>query len=79
MVLFNTIDTYTAIMLNWLTVACVAQWVEHVNIAHLYFLSSALLARIVSYFDKPHEYRGKYNFIELLTDLIAIVPRRLFP
>ena len=28
---------YTAIMLNWLSVACVAQWGEHVNIAHLYF------------------------------------------
>ena len=47
MVLFNTIDIYTAIMLNWLSVACVAQWVEHVNIAHtLIFLSSALLVRI---------------------------------
>ena len=22
-------------MLNWLSAACVAQWVEHVNIAHL--------------------------------------------
>ena len=40
MVLFNTIDIYTAIMLNWLSVACVAQWVEHI------FLSSALLVRI---------------------------------
>ena len=47
MVLFNTIDIYTAIMLNWLSVACVAQWVEHVNIAHLYSLSSALLVRIL--------------------------------
>ena len=36
-VLFNTIDVYTAIKLNWLSVAWVAQWVEHVNIAHLYF------------------------------------------
>ena len=26
-----------SIMLNWLSVACVAQWGEHVNIAHLYF------------------------------------------
>ena len=33
-------------MLNWLSAACVAQWVEHVNIAHLYFLSSALLVPI---------------------------------
>ena len=32
-------------MLNWLSAACVAQWVEHVNIA-LIFLSSALLVRI---------------------------------
>ena len=39
MVLFNTIDIYTAIMLNWLSAACVAQWVEHVNIAHLQFLA----------------------------------------
>ena len=45
MVLFNTIDIYTAIMLNWVSVACVAQWVEHVNIAHM-FLSAALLVRI---------------------------------
>ena len=37
MILFNTIDIYTAIMLNWLLVACVAQWVEHVNIAHVIF------------------------------------------
>ena len=37
MVLFNTIDVYTAIKLNWLSDAWVAQWVEHVNIAHLYF------------------------------------------
>ena len=44
-VLFNTIDICTAIMLNWLSIACVAQWVEHVNIEHL-FLSSALLVRI---------------------------------
>ena len=36
-VLFNSIDKYTAIMRNWLSVPCVAQWVEHVNIAHLYF------------------------------------------
>ena len=36
-VLFSTIDVYTAIKLNWLSVAWVAQWVEHVNIAHLYF------------------------------------------
>ena len=27
----------TAIMLNWISAACVAQWVEHMNIAHLYF------------------------------------------
>ena len=46
MVLFNTIDIYTAIMLNWLSVACVAQWVEYVNIVHLDFLSSALLFRV---------------------------------
>ena len=37
-VLFNTIDVYTAILkLNWLSVAWVAQLIEHVNIAHLYF------------------------------------------
>ena len=36
-VLFITIDKYTAIMLNLLSVACVTQWVEHVNIARLYF------------------------------------------
>ena len=47
MVLFNTLDVYTAIKLNWLLVAWVAQWIEHVNIAHLYFLSSALLVRIL--------------------------------
>ena len=45
MILFNTIDIYTAIMLIWLSVAYVAQWVEHGNIAHI-FLSSALLVRI---------------------------------
>ena len=45
-VLFYTIDVYTAIMRNWLSVAWVAQWVEHVNIAHFYFLSSALLVRV---------------------------------
>ena len=28
---------YTAIMLSLLSAACVAQWVKHVNIAHLYF------------------------------------------
>ena len=32
-------------MLNWLSVACVAQWVEHMNIA-LIFLSPELLVRI---------------------------------
>ena len=37
MVLFNTIDVNTAIKLKWISVAWVAQWVEHVNIAHLYF------------------------------------------
>ena len=36
-VLFITIDKYTAIILNLLSVACVTQWVEHVNIARLYF------------------------------------------
>ena len=46
MVLFNTIDIYTAIMFYWLSVACVAQWVEQVNICTLIFLSSALLVRI---------------------------------
>ena len=24
-------------MLNWLSAACVAQWLEHINITHLYF------------------------------------------
>ena len=37
MVLLITIYVYTAIKLNWLSVAWVAQWVEHVNIAYLYF------------------------------------------
>ena len=37
MVLFNTIDVYTAIKLKWLSVAWVAQLIEHVNIAHLFF------------------------------------------
>ena len=37
MVLFNIIDIYSAIMFNWQSVACLAQWVEHVNIASLYF------------------------------------------
>ena len=46
MVLFNTIDVYTAIKLNWLSVAWVAQWIEHV-ILHTYILSSALLVRIL--------------------------------
>ena len=41
-VLFNTIDVYTAIKLNWISVAWVAQWVEQVNIAHLYISNSAL-------------------------------------
>ena len=36
-VLLNTINVYTAIILNWLSVAWVAQWVEQVNIPHLYF------------------------------------------
>ena len=45
-ILFNTIDIYTAIMLIWLSVAYVAQWVELVNIAHIFFLSFALLVRI---------------------------------
>ena len=44
-VLFNTIVRYTAIMLHWLSVARMTQWLEHVNIAHI-FLSSALLVRI---------------------------------
>ena len=35
-VLFYTIDMYTTIMLNWLSVASMAQLVEHLNIAHLY-------------------------------------------
>ena len=46
MVLFNTIGVYTAIKLNWLLVAWVAQWIEHMNIAHI-FLSPALLVRIL--------------------------------
>ena len=41
MVLFNTIDIYTAIMLYWISVACVAQWD-----CTLIFLSAALLFRI---------------------------------
>ena len=44
MVLFNTIDIYTAIMLYWLSVACVAQWVEHVNIAHLYIFKLCVVS-----------------------------------
>ena len=35
--------------------------------------------RIWSYSDLPHDYRGKFNWFELSTDLIAILPRRLFP
>ena len=35
MVLLNTIDVYTAIKLNWLSVAWVAQWIEHVTL-HTY-------------------------------------------
>ena len=35
--------------------------------------------RIWSYSDLPHDHRGKYNLIEFSTDLIAIVPRCLFP
>ena len=31
-VLYVTIDVYTAIMKNCLSISCVAQWVEHVNI-----------------------------------------------
>ena len=34
---------------------------------------------ILSYADLPHDYSEKYNFLELLTDIIAIAPRRLFP
>ena len=45
MVLYVSVDVYTAILHNCLSVACVAQWVEHVNIAPL-FLSSASLVRI---------------------------------
>ena len=41
MVLFNTIDIYTAIMLYWISVACVTQWD-----CTLIFLSAALLVRI---------------------------------
>ena len=43
--LLFSIYIYTAKMLNWLSVACVAQLVGHVNIAH-YNLTSALLVRI---------------------------------
>ena len=39
----------------------------------------ALNKRIWSYSDLQHDYRRKYNFIELSTDLIAIEPSRLFP
>ena len=35
--------------------------------------------RIWSYVDLPHGYSEKYNILELLTDIIAIAPRRLFP
>ena len=46
MVLFNTIDVYTAIMLNRISIAWVAQWVETVKYCTLIFLSSASLVRI---------------------------------
>ena len=46
MVLFNTIDVYTALKLNWLSVAWEAQWVEN-EYCTLIFLSSALLVRIM--------------------------------
>ena len=45
MVLYITIEVYTAIMKICLSIACVAQWVEHVIIAQL-FLSAASLVRI---------------------------------
>ena len=44
-VIYITIDILIAIMNTFLSVACVAQWVEHLNIAHLSF-SSASLVRI---------------------------------
>ena len=34
--------------------------------------------RIWSHVDLPHDYSEKYNILELLTDIIAIEPRRLF-
>ena len=39
------VDTFTEIMNNYLSVVCVAQWVEYKNIAQL-FLSSVSLVRI---------------------------------
>ena len=48
MVLFNTIDVYTAIKLNWLSVAWVAETVGRTReYCTLIFLSSALLVRIL--------------------------------
>ena len=35
--------------------------------------------RIWSYVVLPHDYSEKYNFLELMTDIIAIAPIRLFP
>ena len=37
MELYITLDVYTAIMKNCLLIACVAQWVEHMNIAQFFF------------------------------------------
>ena len=45
-VLYITIDAYTAILKNCLSIACLAQWIEHVNIAVI-FLSSVLLVQIL--------------------------------
>ena len=33
----SAFNVYLIRKCNWISVACVAQWVEHVNIAHLYF------------------------------------------
>ena len=46
-VLFNTIDVYTAIMFYWLSGTWVAQWYRTREYCTLIFLSSALLVRIL--------------------------------
>ena len=50
MVLYITIDVYTAIITNCLSVACVAQWVEHVIIAVIFKAATFIIVTIVKSF-----------------------------